>query len=120
MAKAKKQRKYKSPKTILRKTLEFFRANPDNWTSGKPHVEHSAADGGVAHCAAGACFAFADSQKLGNTAIRYLAEALGMEDAQTCNLGDAKGYVFENNGGPGGKQVVLDALESAVACGCTT
>lgn len=115
MSKTKKQRKYKSPKTILRKTLEFFRANPENWTTDRLHASNVKADGGVAHCALGGCLAFADNRKIGNTAIRYLAEAMGMKNAQTANLEDVKMYVYQTNDGLGGKTRVLNALEKAVA-----
>lgn len=111
----KKQRKYKSPKTILRKTLEFFRANPENWTTGTLHRRRATADGGVAHCVLGGCLAFADSQKIGNTAIRYLAEAMGLKNAQTAPLEDVKSYVYRANDGQNGRTRALNALEKAAA-----
>lgn len=116
MAKTKKQRKrYKSPKAILRHTLDYFKANPENWTTHTLRRKRAQADDGVALCALGGCLYFAEGQKFGNTAIRYLAEAMGMKDAHTARLESVKTYVYRTNDNLGGRKRVLDGLEKAVA-----
>ena len=114
MAKA-KRRRYKTPKTILRKALDYFKANPDNWTKGQYRRKLVKADDGVALCALGACNYFAEDRKLGNAATRYLAEAMGMKTAHTAKLEDVQRYVYFRNDGKGGKKKVINALERAVA-----
>lgn len=47
MAKAKKHRRYKTPKTILRKTLAYFKANPENWTRLTLRRQNAKADDGL-------------------------------------------------------------------------
>lgn len=116
MAKTKKQRKrYKSPKAILRHTLAYFKANPENWTPGILRRKRTAADDGVALCALGGCQYFADGRKVGNTAIRYLAEAMGMSNAHKANLHYVRQYVSMRNDRSDGRELVLAALERATA-----
>lgn len=113
--KTKKRKHYKSPKSILRHTLDYFKANPNNWTTGTLRRKCAQADDGVALCALGGCLYFAEEQKFGNTAIRYLAEAMGMNNAHTANLASVKKYVYLRNDNLGGRKRVLDGLKKAVA-----
>lgn len=115
MAAAKKHRRYKTPQTILRKTLAYFKANPDNWTRLRLRASKKSASDGVAFCALGGCFYFAEGRKAGNEAIRILAKALGMENADEALLDEVKTYVYQRNDGPGGKQRILSGLQKAVA-----
>ncbi len=111
--KAKKHRKYKSVNAILRHTLAYFKANPKNWTRGRLRTPMPSADDGLAFCAIGGCLYFADGQKLGNSALRYLAEALGMSDAHAAKLDDVKSFIYCRNDGEGGRAKVLTALKKA-------
>ena len=111
----KKRRRYKTPKVILRHTLEYFKANPKNWTTLMRRRKRSAADDGVALCALGGCQYFAEGRKFGNIAARYLAEAMGMQNAHKANMRAVETYIYQRNDNPGGRKHVLAALEKATA-----
>lgn len=112
---ATKHRTYKSPKTILRKTLEYFQANPDNFTTGRLRAPRKTADDGLAFCAIGGTLYFAEGQKLGNSALRYLAEAMGMPNAHKARLNDVKTFIYRRNDGTDGRARVVSALKKAAA-----
>jgi hypothetical protein len=116
MAKATKKRKqYKSTKGILRAALKYFKANSENWTHGQLRRKRAAADDGIAFCVLGACSYFAEQRKLGNVAVRYPAEAMGMPNAHKARLSEVEQFVYRRNDGKGGKKKVMLGLEKAVA-----
>jgi hypothetical protein len=110
-----KHRRYKKPKTILRKTLEYFKATPNNWTRLSLRRKNKEADDGYAFCAIGGCLYFADGQKIGNEALRYLAEAMGMGNAHSATLESVKQFIYCRNDGFGGRQTIISGLEKAVS-----
>lgn len=105
--------RYKRPKTVLKHTLEFFRANPKNWTTGQYRLQRRGADGGFARCAIGGVFDYSDNTKVSNDALRLLAEALGMKNAQVARMDSVKNFIFGHNDHRGGRIKILTALERA-------
>lgn len=116
MAKAKKnKRKFKTAKAVLRNTLKYFERKPENWTSGTLRRRRASATEGTAFCALGGCRRFAKDKKAGDTAIRYLAEAMGMASAQTADIESVERYVYIRNDGSNGRIKILESLREAVA-----
>lgn len=112
---AKKRRKFKTTKAVLRNTLKYFERKPENWTNSILREPTKDATEGVAYCALGGCRRFAEGKKVGDTAIRYLAKALGMSNAQTAYIKVVERYVYMKNDAPGGKQKIIAGLRKAVA-----
>jgi hypothetical protein len=111
-----KHRQYKTPKTILRKVLEHFEANPKNWTIGVLFRPEPEADDGVARCVLGACQYFADGTKPSNDALRHLAESMGMRNAQTARINRVRSTIYGvNDKYTSGRRDILRALKKATS-----
>lgn len=75
-AKVNIDRRYKTPKAVLRATLRLFEESPSNWTRHMRRRDRKSANGGAAFCATGAIANFSDNSVTDEKARRLLRAAL--------------------------------------------
>lgn len=102
-AKVNINRRYKTPKAVLRATLRLFEESPSNWTRETHCRPRKTANGGFALCASAAIDNFSASVGADSRARRLLYAALP----------DELGIVEAND--IRGLKVILAALKKAVA-----
>lgn len=69
-------KRYKSPKGILKAVKALFEESPSNWTTNYRRRHRKTANGGVAFCATGCIEHFADNPGAANRARILLSDAL--------------------------------------------
>lgn len=95
-------KRYKSPKAVLRAVLRLFEESPSNWTRHMRRRNRKTANGGVAFCATGGIEHFAANPPAATRAGELLCDALGGK----------KGIEEIND--RRGRKAILAGLEKAV------